>query len=478
MADDRKITRRDEDYSGWYQDIVLRAALGDYSPVKGCMVFRPRGYAIWEKIQADLDRRFKETGHQNAYFPLLIPESFMRKEAEHVKGFAPECAVVTHGGGALLEEPLMIRPTSETIIGYMFAKWVESYRDLPLLINQWCNVLRWEMRTRLFLRTTEFLWQEGHTLHETHAEAKEEVLRMLGVYKAFAEEMLALPVIQGRKTDSERFAGALETLCIEALMQDGKALQSGTSHDLGQNFAKAFDIEFTGRDGGRQHGWSTSWGVSTRLIGALVMAHSDDQGLVLPPRIAPEQVVIVPIWKKDEEKPPVCEEARRLQAAFKERGLAALLDDRDQFKPGYKFNEWELRGVPVRVEIGPRDVASRQCVLKRRTGGDKEAVPLLGAAARVVEVLEEIQQQLYARALALREANTHVASSYGEFKELIEQGGFIRANWDGTAETEEKVKNETKATIRCLEDGRSDPTGPCMVSGREGKFLATFARAY
>ncbi len=478
MADDKKITRRAEDYSGWYQDIVLRAELGDYSPVKGCMVFRPRGYAIWEHIQADLDRRFKETGHQNAYFPLLIPESFMRKEAEHVKGFAPECAVVTHGGGALLEEPLMIRPTSETIIGHMFAKWVESYRDLPLLINQWCNVLRWEMRTRLFLRTTEFLWQEGHTLHETHEEAREEVLRMLGVYKAFAEEMLALPVIQGRKTESERFAGALETLCIEALMQDGKALQCGTSHDLGQNFAKAFDVEFTGRDGGRQLGWSTSWGVSTRLIGAIIMAHSDDQGLVLPPRIAPEQVVIVPIWKKDEEQRPVCEEARRLEAALRGRGLSVHVDDRDQYKPGYKFNEWELCGVPLRVEIGPRDVQAGQCVLKRRTGGDKESVPVAGAPERAAAVLEEIQDALYAAALKLREANTRHAGTYAEFKELIEQGGFIRANWDGTAETEEKVKAETKATIRCLEDGRSDPTGPCMVSGRPGKHLATFARAY
>ncbi len=475
---DKKIAKREDDYSQWYQDIILRAELADYSPVRGCMVFRPRGYAIWENIQRDLDRRFKETGHQNAYFPLFIPESFMKKEAQHVEGFAPECAVVTHGGGEKLEEPLYVRPTSETIIGSMYSKWVQSWRDLPVLINQWANVVRWEMRTRLFLRTTEFLWQEGHTLHETHAEAIEEVHRMLHVYKSFVEEMLAVPVLHGEKTASERFAGALSTVCIEALMQDGKALQAGTSHDLGQNFSKAFDITFTGRDGALDHGWATSWGVSTRLIGALIMAHSDDQGLVMPPRVAPEPVVIVPIWKTDEEKALVCEKAFQLKAALKDRNTIAIVDDRDQFKPGFKYNEWELRGVPVRIEIGPRDVASDQCALKKRTGGDKEFVSFGAAVDRIGAALEEIQAGLFAKARDFRAANTHVVGSYDEFKEAIEKGGFVRANWDGSAATEAKVKEETKATIRCIEAEGSEATGPCMVSGQPGKHLATFARAY
>ncbi len=491
MADDKKITKRAEDYSAWYQDIVLRAELADYSPVKGCMVFRPRGYAIWEKVQSDLDRRFKETGHKNAYFPLFIPQSFLAKEAQHVEGFAKECAVVTHSrlkatpDGIIvdpeskLEEPYIVRPTSETIIGAMLSKWVQSWRDLPVLLNQWANIVRWEMRTRLFLRTTEFLWQEGHTLHETHAEAMEEVDRMLAVYRSFAEEMLAVPVISGDKSESEKFAGALTTKCIEGLMQDGKALQCGTSHDLGQNFSKAFDVKFTGRDGAIQFGWSTSWGVSTRLIGALIMTHSDDQGLVIPPRVAPEPVVIVPIFRADAEKVQVLEKARELKAMLKSAGVVAHIDDRDQFKPGFKYNEWELKGVPVRVELGPRDVAAGNCVVARRTGGEKETVPLGGAARRIPEVLEEIQKQLFERALALRVANTRDAKDYDEFKQILDgPGGFIRMNWDGDRATEERIKEETKATVRCLEHGASEPTGDDPVSGRPGKHLATFARAY
>lgn len=478
MAKEKKLTTRADDYSAWYQEVVLRSELADYSPVRGCMVIRPRGYAIWEAIQRDLDRRFKETGHTNAYFPLFIPESFMTKEAEHVEGFAPECAVVTHGGGQKLEEPLVVRPTSEMIIGMMYAKWVQSYRDLPVLINQWANVVRWEMRTRLFLRTTEFLWQEGHTLHETHDEAKEEVERMLGVYKSFAEEMLAIPVLHGPKSDSEKFPGAVSTLCIEALMQDGKALQAGTSHDLGQNFAKACDIKFLGRDNTEQVPFGTSWGMTTRMIGALVMTHSDDQGLVIPPRVAPEPVVIVPIWRKDDEKSVVLDKAFEVKAALKDVGVNALVDDREQHKPGFKYNEWELKGVPVRVEIGPRDVEGGAFMLKRRTGGDKESIPFEAAATRIPEVLEEIQRQLFDRAVAFRAEKTHEVKTYDEFKGALEGGGFVRANWDGTAETEAKVKEETKATIRVLEAGRSEATGDCVVTGRPGKFTATFARAY
>jgi prolyl-tRNA synthetase len=480
MADDKKITKRSDDYSAWYQDVVLRAELADYSPVRGCMVFRPRGYAIWENIQRDMDRRFKETGHVNAYFPLMIPESFMKKEAEHVEGFAPECAVVTHGGGEKLEEPLVIRPTSETIIGSMYAKWVQSYRDLPILINQWANVVRWEMRTRLFLRTTEFLWQEGHTVHETHEEAWDEVVRMLGVYRAFAEEMLAVPVIAGKKSDSERFAGALTTLCIEGLMQDGKALQCGTSHDLGQNFTKAFDIKYLGRDGKQAFAWSTSWGVSTRLIGALIMAHSDDQGLVMPPNVAPEPVVIVPIWKNDDEKALVLGKANELAQALKAAGIKPHVDDRENLKPGFKYNEWELRGVPVRVELGPRDVAASQCVLARRVSGtSKETVPLAQAAVRIGEVLKEIQAFLFARALDHRKEHTTSVSTYDEFKQVLDgKGGFVRANWDGTKETEARIKEETKATIRCIPDDDHAPTGPDVLSGAPGTCSVLYARAY
>ncbi len=480
MADDKKITKRADDYSAWYQDIVLRAELADYSPVRGCMVFRPRGYAIWENIQKDMDRRFKETGHVNAYFPLMIPESFMKKEAQHVEGFAPECAVVTHGGGEKLEEPLVIRPTSETIIGSMYAKWVQSYRDLPILINQWANVVRWEMRTRLFLRTTEFLWQEGHTVHETHDEAWAEVVRMLGVYRAFAEEMLAVPVVAGRKSDSERFAGALTTLCIEGLMQDGKALQCGTSHDLGQNFTTAFDIKFLGRDGKQAFAWSTSWGVSTRLIGAVIMAHSDDQGLVMPPNIAPEPVVIVPIWKNDDEKALVLGKAAELKRALADGGVKAHVDDRENLKPGFKYNEWELRGVPVRVELGPRDVAASQCVLARRVSGTgKETVPLGGAAERTRTVLAEIQAFLFERAKAYRAEHTTTVKTYDELKQVLDgTGGFVRANWDGTKETEARIKEETKATIRCIPDGESEPTGNDVLSGQPGKHSVLYARAY
>ncbi len=390
------ITKRSQDYSRWYQDIVLRAELADYAPVKGCMVIRPYGYAIWEKMQATLDARFKETGHVNAYFPLLIPEEFLRKEAEHVEGFSPECAVVTHAGGSKLEEPYVIRPTSETIIWSMYRKWIQSYRDLPLLINQWCNVMRWELRTRLFLRTTEFLWQEGHTAHATEKEAEAETRQMLEVYREFAEGTMAMPVIRGVKTEREKFAGALRTYTIEAMMQDRKALQAGTSHNLGQNFAKAFDVDFLDADGERKLVWASSWGVSTRLIGALIMAHSDDNGLVLPPRLAPIECVIVPIYRSDEEKSSVLEKANQVWKALSAK-YSVKLDDRDQCKPGFKFSEWELKGVPVRIELGPRDVASGQVVLVRRDNGEKQSCALDSVVESVERALEEVQQGLYHR---------------------------------------------------------------------------------
>jgi len=473
-----KLTKREADYSKWYNELVQRAELADYAPVKGCMVIRPHGYAIWEKMQQALDAMFKATGHRNAYFPLFIPESFMAKEAEHVEGFAPHCAVVTHGGGKELEEALYIRPTSETVIWSMYAKWIQSYRDLPLLINQWANVVRWELRPRLFLRTNEFLWQEGHTAHATDAEAEEETLRMLGVYRTFAEDFMAVPVIPGLKTEAEKFAGAVRTYCIEAMTQDKRAIQAGTSHNLGQNFAKAFDVQYQSEAGALEYVWATSWGVSTRLVGALVMAHSDDQGLVLPPKLAPIHVVIVPIFRSDEER------AASLGLADKIRGglpadVAVEFDDREQYKPGWKFNEWELKGVPLRIEIGPRDVAQGQVVLARRDTGEKRPVPIDQVAAEVPTALDAVQQGLFDKALAFREANTYDVATYDEFRERLEaEGGFYRANWCGSTEQELRIQEETKATIRCIPLDGSEPTGPCFLTGQEATARVIFAKAY
>ena len=479
-----KLTPRSSDYSQWYLDIVLQAKLADYSDVRGCMVIRPNGYAIWEKMQAALDAMFKETGHVNAYFLLFIPESFMKKEAEHIEGFAPECAVVTHGGGEELAEKLYVRPTSETIIWSSYKKWIQSYRDLPLLINQWANVVRWELRTRLFLRTAEFLWQEGHTAHATEQEAKEEVLRMIEVYRRFAEEYMALPVIVGRKTESEKFAGAKETYCIEAMMQDGKALQSGTSHHLGQNFAKAFDCKFQNKDGELEYVWATSWGVSTRLIGALIMAHSDDKGLVLPPKLASRQLVIVPIIKADT-KTLVLEKSNELLKLLKANGIAAFLDDSDQQTPGWKFAEYELQGIPLRLEIGAKDIEKNQCVVARRDTGEKISLPLDSALhEHIKNLLNEIQQNLFARALAYRTEKTKEVKTYDEFKAQVEQG-FAIAHWDGTAETEAKIKEETKATIRCIPTDEAfiqqyhlQEEGKCIYSGKPSKMKVVFAKAY
>jgi prolyl-tRNA synthetase len=473
-----KLTRRDEDYAKWYNELVQRAELADYAPVRGCMVIRPHGYAIWENMQRALDRMFKETGHQNAYFPLFIPESFMKKEAEHVKGFAPQCAVVTHGGGKLLEEALYIRPTSETVIWAMYKNWIQSYRDLPLLINQWANVVRWEMRPRLFLRTIEFLWQEGHTAHATEAEAQEETLRILEIYRRFAEEFMALPVIPGLKTDTEKFAGAVRTYCIEAMTQDKRAIQAGTSHNLGQNFAKAFDVTYQDDSGKLQHVWATSWGVSTRLVGALVMAHSDDQGLVLPPRLAPIHVVIVPIYKSDEERSSVLAFAAGVRDALPKE-LVVRFDDREQYKPGWKFNEWELKGVPLRIEVGPRDVEQGQVTFARRDTGEKRAVPRGQVVTEAASALDAIQSGLFQRALAFREANTHEVETYDEFKERLEsEGGFFMANWGGTTADEVRIQEETKATIRCIPREGGEPQGPCFLTGGKAHARVILAKAY
>ncbi len=475
----QRITPRSKNYSDWYVDIVLNAKLADYSPVKGTMVIRPRGYALWERMQSALDRMFKDTGHENAYFPLLIPESFLKKEAEHVEGFAPECAVVTHGGGEELDEPLVIRPTSETIIWSMYKKWIQSYRDLPLLINQWANVLRWEKRTRLFLRTTEFLWQEGHTAHATETEAREEALRMLEVYRTFAEEYMAMPVYTGVKSESEKFAGAVDTYAIEALMQDKKALQAGTSHFLGQNFAKAFDVTFQSQDSTLEHVWATSWGVSTRLIGALIMAHSDDSGLVIPPKLAPTQVVVIPIFKNDT-KEQVIEFTRRVHASLG-KDLRTVLDEDDKNSPGWKFSEWEMLGVPVRVEIGPRDMERGQAVLVRRDTGEKSTVPVAEVAGRVHSLLDEIQTSLFRKAKAFQQENTHEVETYEEMKQIFEgDGGFALAPWDGSAESEAKVKEETKATIRVLPFGNEEQARgkTCAITGNPAKHIAVFAKSY
>ena len=477
----KNITPRSDNYSQWYLDVIKAGQLADYAPVKGCMVIRPSGFAVWEAMQARLDRMFKETGHVNAYFPLLIPQEFLNREAEHVEGFSPECAVVTIGGGKELEEPLVIRPTSETVIGHMYAQWINSYRDLPVLINQWANVMRWEKRTRLFLRTSEFLWQEGHTAHETYEEAQEETLKMLEVYRSFQEDDLAIPVIPGQKSEAEKFPGALYTYTVEAMMQDGKALQSATSHNLGQNFAKAFEIQFLDRNNQQSLAWTTSWGSSTRMIGGLIMTHSDDDGLILPPRIAPVAVALVPIFSNDQERSQTLEFAEQIKQRLAEHldHLRIQIDDRDNLRPGDKFFYWIQQGVPVRVEIGPRDVEQLSAMVARRDVRDKKLVPLDEIADHVMRLLQQIQLDLYQRALDFREANTRTANSYGEFKEILDQeGGFIRAHWNGTREVEELIKNETKATIRCIPLSDQPEAGRCILTGERSKQEVIFAIAY
>lgn len=485
--------KREENYSQWYNDLVTKADLAENSAVRGCMVIKPYGYSIWEKMQATLDKMFKDTGHVNAYFPLFIPKSYLSKEASHIEGFAKECAVVTHyrlknaedGSGiivdpeAKLEEELIIRPTSETIIWNTYKGWIQSYRDLPLLINQWANVVRWEMRTRLFLRTAEFLWQEGHTAHASAEEAVEETVKMLDVYADFAENWLALPVIKGVKTPNERFAGAIDTYCIEAMMQDGKALQAGTSHFLGQNFAKAFDVKFTGKDGKQDYVWATSWGVSTRLMGALVMAHSDDQGLVIPPRLAPIQVVIVPIHKGDEQLAQISEKVKVIKSALEAKGIRVKYDDRDTQRPGFKFADYEFKGVPVRIAMGGRDLENNTAELARRDTKTKETVSQDGLIERIEKLLEEIQGNMYQKALKFREEHTRKVDSYDEFKKVLdEKPGFVLAHWDGTPETEEKIKEETKATIRCIPLNNPKEAGKCILTGKPSEQRVLFARAY
>ncbi len=489
----QKFTSREADYSKWYTDVIDRADLAEHSDVKGCMVIKPYGFAIWEKMKEELDKMFKETGHSNAYFPLFIPKSYLSKEASHVDGFAKECAVVTHyrlkmgedgknvvvDPDAKLEEELIVRPTSETIIWNSYKKWIQSYRDLPILINQWANVVRWEMRTRLFLRTTEFLWQEGHTAHATEDEAIEETEKMLDVYATFAEKYMAMPVIRGLKSESERFAGALETYCIEAMMQDGKALQAGTSHFLGQNFAKAFEVKFSDKTGKQEYVWSTSWGVSTRLIGALIMTHSDDQGLVLPPSLAPIQVVFVPIFKTDEEKEAIDNKVHALMAEMKTAGISVKYDDDDNRRPGWKFAEYEAKGVPVRVAIGPRDLENNNAEVARRDTKEKNIISLDGLSQHIASLLDEIQDSLFNKAKAFREENTRKVNDYETFKtQLKKEGGFFLAHWDGTVETEQKIKDETKATIRCIPLDREEEAGVCMYSGKPSAGRVVFAKAY
>ena len=487
------LTNREENYSQWYNDLVIKADLAENSAVRGCMVIKPYGYAIWEKIQAELDRLFKATGHVNAYFPLFIPKSFFSKEAAHVEGFAKECAVVTHyrlkndenGKGivvdpaAKLEEELIIRPTSETIIWNSYKNWIHSYRDLPILINQWANVVRWEMRTRLFLRTAEFLWQEGHTAHATREEAVEETERMINVYAEFAENSMALPVIKGYKSENERFAGALDTYAIEALMQDGKALQAGTSHFLGQNFAKAFDVQFTDKTGKLDYVWATSWGVSTRLMGAIIMGHSDNNGLVLPPKLAPIQVVIIPIYKNAEQISALSEAALKIKKGLEARGISVRYDDRDNNKPGWKFADYELKGVPVRLAIGPRDLENNTIEVARRDTLTKETISLDKILDHVPQLLDDIQKNIYAKALDFRKENTFYVDTWDEFLSILDnQGGFIMAHWDGTTETEEKIKEETKATIRCIPFDSPEEKGKCVYSGKPSNRRVLFARSY
>ncbi|MHC5039158.1 MAG: proline--tRNA ligase [Planctomycetota bacterium] len=480
MADERKgITKRAEDFSRWYLDVIQAAALADYSPVRGCMVIRPHGFGIWEKLRDALDGMIRETGHKNAYFPLFIPESFLQKESEHVEGFAPQCAVVTHGGGKALEEKLYVRPTSETIMYSMYAKWISSWRDLPLLINQWANVVRWEMRTRLFLRTMEFLWQEGHTAHATEAEAEEEALKLLEVYRVLAEDVLAIPVVKGLKSETEKFAGALRTYTIEAMMQDAKALQAGTSHHLGQNFAKVFNVQFQDRDGTLKYVWQTSWGVSTRLVGALIMAHSDDTGLVLPPKVAPVQVVIVPIWKSATDRAAVLGAAHGLAEKMKGR-FDVEVDDREEHKPGFKYFEWERKGVPLRIEIGPRDIKAGQSMFVRRDNRDKTAVKLEDAVEAVGTTLDAIQANLFKRANTFRKEHTFVVDDFEDFKARNESldGGFYQAHWCGSAECEARIQEETKATLRCIPFDRPEEKGLCLRCGQPSEGRVIFAKGY
>ena len=489
------LPKRSEDYSLWYNELVKRADLAENSPVRGCMVIKPYGYSIWEKMQAELDRMFKETGHTNAYFPLFIPKSFLSKEASHVEGFAKECAVVTHyrlknaedGSGVIvdpeakLEEELIVRPTSETVIWSTYKNWIQSYRDLPLLVNQWANVVRWEMRTRLFLRTTEFLWQEGHTAHATAKEAMAETVQMMNVYAQFAEEFMALPVVKGKKSANERFAGADETLCIEALMQDGKALQAGTSHFLGQNFAKGFEVKFATKGGRLDYVWGTSWGVSTRLMGALIMAHSDDNGLVLPPKLAPFQVVIVPIYRGEEELALISVKANEIMADLRKAGISVKYDDRDTQKPGWKFAEYELKGVPIRIGLGPRDLENKTIEIARRDTLTKESFHWeeMPIAQKIGNLLEEIQEQIYQKAFDFRKENTREVNSWEEFKDVLEsKAGFLSAHWDGTSETEEKIKELTKATIRCIPLDQVQESGNCIYSGQPSVGRVLFAKAY
>ena len=489
----KKLTSRTEDYSKWYNDLVVMADLAENSGVRGCMVIKPYGYAIWEKIQAELDKKFKETGHVNAYFPLLIPKSYFSKEASHVDGFAKECAVVTHyrlkndtdgkgiivDEGAKLEEELIVRPTSETIIWDTYRKWIQSYRDLPLLVNQWANVMRWEMRTRLFLRTSEFLWQEGHTAHATEQEALKEAKLMCNVYADFVENFMAIPVIKGVKSESERFAGAIETYCIEALMQDGKALQAGTSHFLGQNFAKAFDVKFQSKEGKLDYVWATSWGVSTRLMGALVMTHSDDHGLVLPPNLAPWQVVIVPIHKTDEQLDQISEKAQVIMKALRSQGISVKFDNRTSHKPGWKFNEYELKGVPLRIAIGPKDLEKGTVELARRDTLEKQFMAIDEVGNAVPQLLKQIQDDLYNKALSFRESHITEVNDFDTFKELLDtKTGFLSCHWDGTTETEDKIKNLTKATIRCIPLNAVEEDGKCILTGAPSKKRVLFAKAY
>jgi prolyl-tRNA synthetase len=469
---------KETDRSKWYTDTIIQTELADYAPVKGCMVIRPYGYALWENIQKALDKMIKDTGHQNAYFPLFIPESFLNKEKEHVEGFAPECAVVTHGGGKKLEEPYIVRPTSETIINFMFAKWVQSWRDLPILCNQWANVVRWEMRTRLFLRTAEFLWQEGHTAHATKEEAEDEAKLMLEKYRELAEDWLALPVLTGLKTERERFAGAVDTYCIEAMMRDGKALQAGTSHFLGQNFAKAFEIQFQDKDGNLEFAWQTSWGVSTRLVGAIVLGHGDEKGLVLPPKIAPVQIVIVPIYKTDDEKKLVDEHARRIEKELKEH-FRVQYDDRDNYTPGFKFNHWEQKGVPVRINLGPKDIANEVVEIARRDTREKiRGVRQAGLVNELSGLLDQIQKQIFNNALEFRKKNTVRVNTYDELKDALkDKNVFIETFFDGTGEDEARIKDETKATVRCIPFDQSEE-GQCMLTGRKTNRKVIFARSY
>jgi len=488
----KQLTNKSENYSQWYNELVVKAGLAENSAVRGCMVIKPYGYAIWEKIQRVLDDKFKATGHENAYFPLFIPKSFFSKEASHVKGFAKECAVVTHyrlktdeqsgdvivDPDAKLEEELIVRPTSETIIWDTYRNWIQSYRDLPLLINQWANVVRWEMRTRLFLRTTEFLWQEGHTAHANKEEALKEAETMLEVYADFAENWMAMPVLKGVKSPNERFAGAVETYCIEALMQDGKALQVGTSHFLGQNFAKAFNVKYLTKDNKLEYVWATSWGVSTRLMGALIMTHSDDSGLVLPPKLAPIQVVIIPIYRKEKEFEAISEKAEQIVENLRAKGITVKYDNRDTQKPGYKFAEWELKGVPVRLAIGPRDLKNNTVEIARRDTMEKDILKIENIAEKIDNLLKQIQENIYQKAFSYRESNTFIADSWDEFKERIEKGGFVFAHWDGTAETEQKIKEITKATIRLIPIDGKTKTGKCIFTGKPSERKVVFAKAY